>query len=140
MHSKYEPGGRVSIEAMSAALPVIATPCGFAVDTIINWHTGFLVNWKKLFWNIFLCLATSIYLFGHMVAIHKTHLLYLEQIQSEIRKILSKKTEIYEIIRCYQSFVETLEMNSQEDFSIALEANWTLRRANECDMLDVLYD
>lgn len=51
MHSKYEPGGRVSIEAMSAALPVIATPCGFAIDTIIDWHTGFLVNYgdeKKL--------------------------------------------------------------------------------------------
>ncbi len=51
MHSKYEPGGRVSIEAMSAALPVIATPCGFAVDTIIDWQTGFLVAYgdeKKL--------------------------------------------------------------------------------------------
>ena len=45
MHSKYEPGGRVSIEAMSAALPVIATPCGFAVDTITDWHTGFLVTY-----------------------------------------------------------------------------------------------
>lgn len=45
MHSKYEPGGRVSIEAMSAALPVIATPCGFAVDTITDWHTGFLVQY-----------------------------------------------------------------------------------------------
>jgi len=45
MHSKYEPGGRVSIEAMSSALPVIATPCGFAVDTITDWHTGFLVQY-----------------------------------------------------------------------------------------------
>lgn len=45
MHSKYEPGGRVSIEAMSAALPVIATPCGFAADTIIDWYTGFLVDY-----------------------------------------------------------------------------------------------
>lgn len=45
MHSKYEPGGRVSIEAMSAALPVIATPCGFATDTIMDWYTGFLVDY-----------------------------------------------------------------------------------------------
>ena len=45
MHSKYEPGGRVSIEAMSAALPVIATPCGFAADTIMDWYTGFLVDY-----------------------------------------------------------------------------------------------
>jgi len=45
MHSKYEPGGRVSMEAMSAALPVIATPCGFAIDTITDWYTGFLVNY-----------------------------------------------------------------------------------------------
>lgn len=45
MHSKYEPGGRVSIEAMSAALPVIATQCGFAADTIMDWHTGFLVTY-----------------------------------------------------------------------------------------------
>lgn len=51
MHSKYEPGGRVSIEAMSAALPVIATPCGFAIDTITDWQNGFLVEYgdeKKL--------------------------------------------------------------------------------------------
>lgn len=45
MHSKYEPGGRVSIEAMCAALPVIATPYGFAADTIMDWHTGFLVDY-----------------------------------------------------------------------------------------------
>lgn len=314
MHSKYEPGGRVSIEAMSAALPVIATPCGFAVDTIINWHTGFLVAYgdeKKLAermsmfilqpylsdsmgynakhlvlnimhkWNfmehhvnVYNCLISHGHLtndesysmikdkwvwglvhsypanlpdmpaqyllqkfnvlessttfippqndggimgyfvwsvqdkedvfyvlqpydrinilrlldtkrYSKIIFSSSTYakikkwmcafpspILWLDdekqtiiikqyaeieynignfsdiikfitsykhnitvQIQSEIRKILSKKTEIYEIIRCYQSFVETLEMNSQEDFSIALEANWTLRRANECDML-----
>lgn len=45
MHSKYEPGGRVSMEAMSASLPVIATPCGFAADTVTDWYTGFLVNY-----------------------------------------------------------------------------------------------
>ncbi len=48
MHSKYEPGGRVSVEAMSAGLPVIATPCGFAKDMVANWETGFLVNFGNI--------------------------------------------------------------------------------------------
>lgn len=45
MHSKYEPGGRVSLEAMSAGVPVIATKCGFAGDMIIDWENGFLVDY-----------------------------------------------------------------------------------------------
>lgn len=51
MHSKYEPGGRVSVEAMAAGLPVIATACGFAKDMIHDWENGFLIdfgNVKKL--------------------------------------------------------------------------------------------
>lgn len=45
MHSKYEPGGRVCIESMCSGVPVIATPCGFALDVIKNWNTGFLVDY-----------------------------------------------------------------------------------------------
>lgn len=48
MHSKYEPGGRVSVEAMSAGLPVIATPCGFAKDMVENWQTGFLADFGNI--------------------------------------------------------------------------------------------
>lgn len=48
MHSRYEPGGRVSIEAMSAGVPVIATPYGFAKDMVENWKTGFLVNFGDI--------------------------------------------------------------------------------------------
>lgn len=43
MHSRYEGGGRVVIEAMSAARPVLATPNGFARDMVRNWYNGFLI-------------------------------------------------------------------------------------------------
>lgn len=45
MHSNYEPGGRVSLEAMTAGIPVIATKCGFAGDMIEDWINGFLVDY-----------------------------------------------------------------------------------------------
>lgn len=45
MHSKYEPGGRVSLEAMTEGIPVIATKCGFAGDMIQDWENGFLVDY-----------------------------------------------------------------------------------------------
>lgn len=48
MHSKYEPGGRVSLEAMAAGIPVIATKCGFALDTIRSGENGFLVNYGDI--------------------------------------------------------------------------------------------
>jgi hypothetical protein len=43
MHSSYEPGGRVILEAMAQGLPVIATPHGFALDLVEDWQTGFIV-------------------------------------------------------------------------------------------------
>jgi len=46
MHSLYEPGGRVAVEAMCEQVPVIATPRGFAQDIIIDWKNGFLVNYS----------------------------------------------------------------------------------------------
>lgn len=51
-HSRYEPGGRVAVEAMCEGIPVIATPNGFALDVIKDWHNGFLVpfqNTEQLF-------------------------------------------------------------------------------------------
>lgn len=47
-HSQYEPGGRVLLEAMAAAVPVIATPNGFAKDLIINNENGFLVEYGNI--------------------------------------------------------------------------------------------
>jgi hypothetical protein len=43
MHSAYEPGGRVVLEAMTEGVPVIATPHGFARDLVRDWVTGFLI-------------------------------------------------------------------------------------------------
>jgi len=43
MHSAYEPGGRVVLEALSQGVPVIATPFGFAQDLVRDWVSGFLV-------------------------------------------------------------------------------------------------
>ncbi|MDE6695602.1 MAG: glycosyltransferase, partial [Muribaculaceae bacterium] len=44
MHSLYEPGGRVAVEAMCEGVPVIGTPNGFVKDTITDWYNGFLVE------------------------------------------------------------------------------------------------
>ena len=43
MHSQYESGGRIIIEAFSQSRPVIATPTGFGKDFIHEWVNGFLV-------------------------------------------------------------------------------------------------
>ena len=47
-HSRYEPGGRVILEAMSEGVPVIATPHGFARDLVRDWYTGFLVPFNDI--------------------------------------------------------------------------------------------
>ena len=52
-HSRYEPGGRVVVEAMSEGVPVIATPNGFAKDYVRNWQNGFLVTYGDVN-NLFL--------------------------------------------------------------------------------------
>lgn len=43
MHSKYEAGGIIVMEAMSQGIPVIATPFGFAKDFIEEGINGYLV-------------------------------------------------------------------------------------------------
>lgn len=48
MHSSYEPGGRVIIEALAAGIPVIATFCGFGADYIYNWYNGFQVPFGNI--------------------------------------------------------------------------------------------
>lgn len=48
MHSLYEPGGRVVVEAMSEGIPVIGTFNGFAKDFISDWKNGFLVNYNDI--------------------------------------------------------------------------------------------
>lgn len=48
MHSQYEPGGRVLLEALAASIPVIATPNGFAKDMIQNGENGFLVPYGQI--------------------------------------------------------------------------------------------
>lgn len=48
MHSSYEPGGRVILEAMAQGIPVIATPQGFALDLVSDWQTGFIVPYGDI--------------------------------------------------------------------------------------------
>ena len=48
MHSQYEPGGRVLLEALAASIPVIATPNGFAKDMIRHGENGFLVPYGQI--------------------------------------------------------------------------------------------
>ena len=48
MHSKYEAGGNVLLEAMAHALPVIATPFGYAKDYIRHSENGYLVEYGNI--------------------------------------------------------------------------------------------
>lgn len=48
MHSRYEAGGITVIEAMSQAVPVIATPYGFANDYIRHGYNGYLVDFNNV--------------------------------------------------------------------------------------------
>lgn len=48
MHSYFEAGGRVIIEALSAGIPVIATPFGFARDYIYNRYNGFITEFNDI--------------------------------------------------------------------------------------------
>ena len=48
MHSMYEPGGRVAVEAMSEGVPVIATNRGFGADYIKDWENGFCVEYGNV--------------------------------------------------------------------------------------------
>lgn len=43
MHSKYEAGGIVVLEAMSQGVPVLATPFGYAKNYVEDWRNGFLI-------------------------------------------------------------------------------------------------
>lgn len=45
MHSMYEPGGRVAVEAMSEGIPVITTNRGFGADYIHDWENGFCIEY-----------------------------------------------------------------------------------------------
>ncbi len=47
-HSRYEPGGRVVLEAMAEGIPVIATPHGFSKELIVDWESGFHVGFGDL--------------------------------------------------------------------------------------------
>lgn len=47
MHSYFEAGGRVIIESLSAGIPVIATPFGFARDYIYNGYNGFITEFNN---------------------------------------------------------------------------------------------
>ena len=45
MHSAFEPGGRVILEAMSSGKPVIATYSGFGNNYVQDWYNGFHVEY-----------------------------------------------------------------------------------------------
>lgn len=49
MHSMYEPGGRVAVEAMSEGIPVITTSRGFGADYIHDWENGFCVEYGDVY-------------------------------------------------------------------------------------------
>lgn len=48
MHSGFEPGGRVVLEALSIGKPIISTPFGFAKDYVRDWYNGFQVGYKDV--------------------------------------------------------------------------------------------
>lgn len=48
MHSQFEAGGRVIIEALTAGIPVIATPYGFGSDYIYDGYNGFVTEFNDI--------------------------------------------------------------------------------------------
>lgn len=59
MHSAFEPGGRVMLEAFATGTPVISTPFGFSKDAIKNWLNGFTIPYGNIralshFMNLFI--------------------------------------------------------------------------------------
>lgn len=48
MHSGFEPGGRVVLEALAMGKPIIATPFGFSNDYIDDWYNGFQVTYRDV--------------------------------------------------------------------------------------------
>lgn len=48
MHSMFEAGGRVIIEALSAGIPVIATPFGYGKDYIFDGFNGYIVDFGDI--------------------------------------------------------------------------------------------
>lgn len=48
VHSLYEPGGRVILEAFCQGIPVISTQCGFAKDYIYSGYNGYLVEYGDI--------------------------------------------------------------------------------------------
>lgn len=47
-HSRYESGGLMILEAMAHAIPVIATPFGYANDYVQNGRNGFIVPFNDI--------------------------------------------------------------------------------------------
>ncbi len=48
MHSAFEPGGRVVLEAMASGKPIIATDTGFAKTYVKEWYNGFQVKYQNI--------------------------------------------------------------------------------------------
>lgn len=48
MHSQFEAGGRVIIEALTSGVPVIATPFGFGKDYIFDGYNGFITEFNDI--------------------------------------------------------------------------------------------
>ena len=48
MHSMFEAGGRVIIEALSAGIPVIATPFGYGKDYVFDGFNGYIVDFGDI--------------------------------------------------------------------------------------------
>lgn len=82
MHSKYEPGGRVVIEALSAGIPVISTKCGFGADYVHDWYDGFQVPYGNIdiLYNILKLFVKQPYLSNYL-GINARH--YMREVLNE---------------------------------------------------------
>lgn len=104
MHSSYEPGGRVIIEALAAGIPVIATYCGFGMDYIHNWYNGFQV------------------LFGDIEILCRTMSLFIKQpylsncLGLNAKKYMQKIIHEWDFYKAHQLVYSVAARNVDEDF------------------------
>lgn len=105
MHSLYEPGGRIIIEAMASGIPVIATSCGFGADYIVNWYNGFQVSYGDIKQLV------------HIMALFIKQPYLSNSLGINAKEYMKKLFKNWDFFGSHQLVYETVSIGSSRDFS-----------------------
>lgn len=104
MHSSYEPGGRVIIEALSAGLPVISTPYGFGADYVHDWFNGFQVPYGDY---IRLCDVMSLFIKQPYLSNH---------LGLNAKKYMGEVLEAWDFSKLHEKVYTAAFLNTKDEF------------------------